>query len=117
MDFRDKNGTLDFTTIKETWMQVDSVPEIGVLSKDGDDCIFLSYYDRSDSSPLYFFSFVDEDVIQDIRNGRVDLKTGFRHHSAVIFKELENEGKIETVEVSYFKIPDAELPEDEAYLN
>lgn len=115
MDFRRKNGSLDHSKV-EVWMDENSVPKIGVLEIDGDKCYFNSYGDAADESPLYLFSFVDEDVIQDIRNSREDLKTGFSHHSAVIFKEIEVDGKIEAHEISYFEIPESDLPGEGAYL-
>lgn len=116
MDFRRKNGFLDHDKV-EVWFHVNKVPEIGVLEIDGDKCYFNSYADTADDAPLYLFSFVDEDVIQDMRNGRVDALTGFSHHSALIFKEveLEESGKIEAYEVNFRDLKADELPEPGAF--
>lgn len=118
MDFRRNNGSLDHNKV-EVWMHVqDYVPEMGVLEIDGDKCYFNSYTDTADGSPLYLFSFVDEEILQDMRNGRVDVLTGFSHHSALIFKEveLEENGRIEAHEVNFRDLLTEELPKPGAYL-
>lgn len=116
MDFRAADGRLDLGELSEVWIDYDFVPIVGVVMKDGDPCYFSAYGDAADGSPLYLFSFVDEDVIQDMKNGRIDALTGFSHHSALIFKEIEVDGKIEAHEISYFEIPESDLPEEGAYL-
>ena len=116
MDFRRKNGSLDHSKV-EVWMEGNSVPEIGVLEIDGDNCYFHSYNDAAaDGSPLYLFSFVDEHILQDMKNGRVDLLTGFNHHSALVFQEVEEDGKITAKEVDFSELNDDLLPQADTFL-
>lgn len=117
MDFRTDDGKLDLGSPSEIWIEHEDNPLVGVLSKEKELCYF-SFYTQDDSKgPLYLCSFVPEEIIQDMRNGRVDLLTGFSYYTAHIFKEVVVDGKIEVKEVSYFDLLDEELPEEGTYLN
>lgn len=117
MNFRNSDGSLALDPLAEVWVEYELNNVAGVLEKDG-DLYYFNAYDLGGTSPLYLFSFVDEDVIQDMRNGRVQLREGFEHYSALIFKEfVKEDGTIEVREVKYRDLDESDLPEPNHYLS
>jgi len=112
MNFRDSSGALDLGELSEVWIEQESTPVAGLVIKDGDKCFFNAYDITGDHGPLYLFSFVNEDIIQDMRNGRIELREGFEHYSAFIFKEeVASDGSIYSDEIAFNEIPENLLPE------
>lgn len=102
----------------ETWFYYDG-PQVGVL-EDGDkkQYYFSSYADCSLGGPLFLFSQVDENVLNDIRDGKKDVLCAYSDDSAIIYKDIElTDGTIVTEKRNFAELTTDELPKSGVFLN
>lgn len=117
MNFRNDSGELDLRDRGEVWAESAGKPLVGCFVNSGDKYFYHAYDQLDSGTVLYLFSYVDEYVIKDIRDGRIELAEAFTDSSALVFKEvLGNNEKIFVQEVMTRELSDTELPAPNSFV-
>lgn len=110
MNFRDDEGKLELGELSETWMvDADDTPIAGVVFTSGEKIAF--YGTEDNGNILYVFSFVSEEILQDVRNGRIELLSAFTDFDAQLWQEIDQNGTILLEETDRKTIDKTRLPE------
>lgn len=110
MNFRDDEGNLELGELSETWMVNDQdIPIIGAVFHSGEKVAF--YGTEDNDKVIYVFSFVSEEILQDVRDGRIELLSAFTDITAQLWQEVVENGVIHLKETDHRTIDQAHLPE------
>ena len=110
MNFRDDEGKLELGELSEMWMVNDEdIPVAGVVFASGEKIAFYGTEDKG--KILYVFSFVSEEILQDVRDGRIELLSAFTDFDAQLWQEVDQNGTIRLEETDRKTINETRLPE------
>jgi len=107
----------DDMKLLETWFYYDG-PQVGVLEDENKkQYYFSSYADCSLGGPLFLFSQVDENVLNDVRDGKREVLSAYSDNSAILYRDIElADGTIITEECDFAELMPDELPEPGVFL-